>query len=341
MNLKQQLILWRDTRDLLKKKEIQETADGRFSFVNWYATAPDREVLVRLIRHAFPESRVPVRFYSVFGDPKDCNESFSGIRIFYNGENLQERIVHERQIGRPEKIGAWEKRARIYRKEVDWNAFDLIVGYPCGGDGNNFLYVPLWFLRYVEPEKDGRDALAKFEAMETARRHADAFLSRRSQACVIASHDFTGSRTQICEVVSKVMPVVYAGKWHNTTDEMWNAFGNDKEKYLRSFRFNICPENMDCEGYTTEKIFDAFAAGCIPVYSGSAGRPADGILNPGSYVYLDPEQDPEAQEALVRRAAKDPASPVSAPMFLPGAMEKIERDYHQALIGRLSSLLKG
>ena len=39
---------------------------------------------------------------------------------------------------------------------------------------------------------------------------------------------------------------------------------------LKNFRFVFCYENMnDQKGYITEKIFDAFCAGCIPIYWGA------------------------------------------------------------------------
>ena len=43
----------------------------------------------------------------------------------------------------------------------------------------------------------------------------------------------------------------------------------DKLETLRNFRFAICFENCVFPGYVTEKIFDCFLAGCIPVYWGA------------------------------------------------------------------------
>ena len=44
---------------------------------------------------------------------------------------------------------------------------------------------------------------------------------------------------------------------------------NRKLDTLRKYRFSICYENArDIPGYITEKIFDCFFAGCIPVYWG-------------------------------------------------------------------------
>lgn len=44
----------------------------------------------------------------------------------------------------------------------------------------------------------------------------------------------------------------------------------DKLETLKNYKFCICYENgRDIQGYITEKIFDALAAGCIPIYWGA------------------------------------------------------------------------
>lgn len=42
-----------------------------------------------------------------------------------------------------------------------------------------------------------------------------------------------------------------------------------KREVLRNYRFSICYENAVYPGYVTEKIFDCFLAGCVPVYWGA------------------------------------------------------------------------
>lgn len=43
-----------------------------------------------------------------------------------------------------------------------------------------------------------------------------------------------------------------------------------KLEAMRQFKFSICFENCNFPGYITEKIFDCFLAGCIPVYYGAS-----------------------------------------------------------------------
>ena len=49
--------------------------------------------------------------------------------------------------------------------------------------------------------------------------------------------------------------------------------GSVKTKFdvLQNYKFSICYENIcDCNGYITEKLFDSFFAGCVPVYWGAS-----------------------------------------------------------------------
>lgn len=49
--------------------------------------------------------------------------------------------------------------------------------------------------------------------------------------------------------------------YHGTCDSKWEI--------LSKYRFNLCFENMKMTGYVTEKIFDCFYAGTVPVYLGA------------------------------------------------------------------------
>ena len=49
-------------------------------------------------------------------------------------------------------------------------------------------------------------------------------------------------------------------------------------KFTKNISFAICYENArDIPGYITEKIFDCFFAGCVPIYWGGAPNVTDHI----------------------------------------------------------------
>jgi len=51
--------------------------------------------------------------------------------------------------------------------------------------------------------------------------------------------------------------------------KVYQGTTKDKIKTLNNFKFSICFENAEFEGYVTEKIFDSLYAGCIPIYLGA------------------------------------------------------------------------
>ena len=58
-------------------------------------------------------------------------------------------------------------------------------------------------------------------------------------------------------------------KYFNAAKRAGVTSVNDKLKAMADFRFALCFENCVFPGYVTEKIFDCFFAGCIPVYWGA------------------------------------------------------------------------
>lgn len=64
----------------------------------------------------------------------------------------------------------------------------------------------------------------------------------------------------------------------------YNNFTKSKLEWLKNYKFNICFENSYQPGYITEKIFQAFAAGCIPIYWGDPT--INDILNPKSFINI-------------------------------------------------------
>lgn len=62
----------------------------------------------------------------------------------------------------------------------------------------------------------------------------------------------------------------YGYGWGHSHHRAWGGAIQDKIGTLQNFRFSICFENTrNATGYVTEKIFDCFGAGCIPVYYGA------------------------------------------------------------------------
>ena len=92
---------------------------------------------------------------------------------------------------------------------------------------------------------------------------------------------------------------VYGLGWDRSSRNPLIKVGNTKHRslddkhaitILRDYTFNLIIEDTDAEGYVSEKIYDAFIAGCIPIYYGNTtDLPRD--------MYID-LRDFETSEAL-------------------------------------------
>lgn len=60
----------------------------------------------------------------------------------------------------------------------------------------------------------------------------------------------------------------YGRQWSGMEHPCYGGEISDKLEVMRHYRFSICYENSIELGNLTEKIFDSFCAGCVPVYWG-------------------------------------------------------------------------
>jgi hypothetical protein len=64
---------------------------------------------------------------------------------------------------------------------------------------------------------------------------------------------------------------LFGNNWEKRKYTSWRGRASDKLDLLKRYKFSICYENMkEVKGYITEKIFDCFAAGNVPVYLGAS-----------------------------------------------------------------------
>lgn len=303
MNLKQTGRYLLDLRDSNKKRPILTA--GRISYANWWKMNPETCWFTAYIRHYFPDLRRSIRFYSVFGPVGQVREDFDGVKIFFSGENLEPEIphpeLHTREVS--------EKLAQNRRKNYgDYAAgrVQISLGFAessaaCRENHTTYLRFPLWITYLVRPEDDYETIMRRIHAVNQSANGADA----HGVTC-ISSHDFFGTRADICDGLEAAgIPVAYAGNWRHNTDSLRKEFGDDKNAYLHSVRFHVCPENLDAPGYVTEKLFDAFAAGTIPVYQGAGGHPEKKLINPDAVLFWDYGSDHQKAVEQIRQLEED------------------------------------
>jgi len=90
------------------------------------------------------------------------------------------------------------------------------------------------------------------------------FISRPHRMALITSHLLEPRKT-LFEHVGKMIPIDGFGPYFdkNIRSHLQSSF--TKYELLQDYAFNLCPENTLYPGYITEKIPEAFNAGCLPI----------------------------------------------------------------------------
>jgi len=63
----------------------------------------------------------------------------------------------------------------------------------------------------------------------------------------------------------------------------------NKTEFLLSYKFSIAMENTEGDGYVSEKLYDSFISGTIPIYYGD--YTVDEYINPKSFILIKNEKN--------------------------------------------------
>ena len=138
----------------------------------------------------------------------------------------------------------------------DFNACDYAIGFDWLDFGDRYLRFPLYYL-YTDI----------CEQMETKHlKPIFEIVGDKTDFCSITVSNSNRNPIfkELFEKLSIYKQVDSGGRWMN------NIGGTVQDKFAfdLSHKFSIVCENSSYPGYTTEKIVQAFAANCIPIYWG-------------------------------------------------------------------------
>lgn len=146
--------------------------------------------------------------------------------------------------------------------------YSLSFDYDTYG-GRNFR-LPLWYSRLAwvgfeqSPRKPnvhnhGYEQLIPIKQLIRPRKLD---MEKKDKFCVMVAGNPEGLRINLYNSISQYKQV----------DGYGNMFGKalrgSKFDILPEYKFCLCPENSIYDGYITEKLVDAYAGGCVPIYSG-------------------------------------------------------------------------
>lgn len=176
----------------------------------------------------------------------------------------------------------------------NFNEWDYATGFDNLAFGDRYLRVPLFAYWTTE----------FYPLVNRKKSMTDAELLNRKFCSFVVSNAAFGDpmRRKFFERLSKYKKVDSGGRWMN------NVGGpvKDKLEFCRGYKFNIAFENSAYDGYTTEKIMEAYAAESVPIYFGNPTIETDFRLE--SMVRVKDESDIERAVEEVIRLDNDDAA---------------------------------
>jgi hypothetical protein len=129
---------------------------------------------------------------------------------------------------------------------------------------------------------------------------AEQILAAKTRFCafVCSNHNRRKNRNRLefFEKLSRYKRVDSGGRFMNNIGGPIPGWSAGKIEFLRSYKFNIAFENGSRPGCTTEKIFEAMVARCLPIYWGNPQIHEE--FNPRSFLnYFDFP----SEEALIEK----------------------------------------
>jgi len=172
----------------------------------------------------------------------------------------------------------------------DMSAVDFSLSFDLGIQDPNHCRFPYW-MEMTDWSKEGITGnlnprygrLLDIEQM--MRPLGKQFLKRERQVLLITSHLLEPRKT-LFQAVNQVIPVKGLGAYFNSDIKNHHQSGFVKFDELQTVAFNLCPENGLFPGYYTEKIPEAFLAGCLPITWTDQNVQVD--FNPKAMINLEP-----------------------------------------------------
>jgi hypothetical protein len=268
-------------RKIPLRHSVVEDEILRNSYSNWWTNDPKRiranwfEQFGKL--HDLP----PIHFISCYGERENVQYHPDRLNVFWTGENLYDS-------------------SQIWYGKFDDHLLDnvdLALGF-APIQRNNYLRFPIW-IQYLTKGRHQDKGLALIDSL-----HKQHISNRPIFCSLIARHDSRGNgqglRINCANAVETLgQKVNFEGKLNNNSQLLKSHYGDNLGVYLQDCRFNICLENSQGPGYTTEKLWNSLRAGAVPIYWGEPSPEAE-ILSQECFLTFDPD-NPERLVEEVRK----------------------------------------
>jgi len=254
------------------------------------------------VKKVNPTENPDILIASCMGNINNVQNIKAKCKLFYYGENLNRYPPYNND-------------------KLLYDTFDLIIGFKHTDLSKKQIRFPLWLMYYHYYKYNENDNILTYiqnKYNENIKKQKEFF------GTIIARHDSGGERTLIFNELSKYGKIKSPGTYRKNTQSIGNTH-NDKINYISRGTYNICPENSVYEGYFTEKIFQAFEGGTIPLYW-AVDLPEPEIINKNKYCFCD-INNKEILEQSINNVTNSPNKYIDGELFTKNAGEKIQLFY--------------
>jgi alpha(1,3/1,4) fucosyltransferase len=227
------------------------------------------------------------------------------VKIFFYGENLER----------------YEPYNNI---ELLKSTFDLIVGFKYTDVENKIIRLPLWLMyyNYYNMNDTNNNIITYLEN----KYKINSKINKSNFCSLIARHDRGGQRTLLLREMDKYGKVMCPSGFNHNCSSIRQ--GNEsKIDFVKQCKYNICPENSKYEGYFTEKIFQAFECGCIPIYW-AIDEPEKEILNKNKYCFVTNINDKNEVSEKIKDVIENPEKYLEGNIFNKDAYDTLDKYYN-------------
>ncbi len=289
------------------------------SYINFWSQEPDAMWFTKFIEHNISPVKCveyyenpDILFCSCFGN-KNVTNLKAKCKIFFYGENLN-------------NFPNYNNEKYLY------STYDLILGFKYTNLNKKILRFPLWLAFYNFYDIKTDNNILNF--IETQYKN-NVLKKKKIFASIVARHDRGGQRIKIIKELEKYGNVASPAPFYNNTNKIGPS-KIDKINYISTSCYNICPENSKGEGYFTEKIFQAFEAGTIPIYW-AIDLPEKDIINTNKYCFCNIENKEDMSKSI-EDVVKFPEKYLKGKLFTDNA-KNIVNSYYEDLINNIKKLL--
>jgi hypothetical protein len=146
---------------------------------------------------------------------------------------------------------------------------DFSISFDLGVPNKNHLRLPYW-MEMIDWSHEGltesiNPRYGRLLSLDRLMKPLGTDFQQRLQKMAMITSHLNEPRKMLYEHLSSFLPIDGFGPYFDKNIRSHHQSNFTKYDLLQQYAFNLCPENSIYPGYITEKIPEAFCAGCIPI----------------------------------------------------------------------------